>query len=192
MQDELEFHLQFERGELSYWVDRYLKHLKANEVELEEEIEKRVAPRIQKEGYLNKEDFRKMCKWKGIEGEDAWIICQRNDEAFIKVVSKNAFANSNERFRVSVFGLLQGVDWSMASVFLHFGHPDPYPVVDAITLRAMGIYDETRIDYDLWYAFTDFCRKLSKDWDVDMRTLDRAFRQFGKENTKPPKKKKKK
>lgn len=179
--------LQFPGADINMWAERYLKGLKQGEKELEKRIEEVVSPKIKKNGYLDKEDFRTLCHWKGRGRTEIW--CEKNEEEFIKVVTHTALSTSNERFRIVALGALKGVDWSTASVILHFCHAEPYPVLDANALRALGVHldDLKKYDFDLWEDYVHYCRKLIEEYNVTIRTLDRALWRFGKENPNPKK-----
>lgn len=180
--------LQFPKSEIKQWAERYLKALKPKEKELEDEIEQELAARVKREGYLHQNDFQRICKWKTGGRTEHWY--KENEPAFVKVVTQTAFSSSNEKFRIVALGMLKGVDWPTASALLHFGHPDPYPVLDAYALHAVGIQEPQKYNFEMWQSYTGYCRKLAAECKVDMRTLDRALWQYGKEN--PPKRKKKK
>lgn len=179
--------LQFPSSDISIWAERYLKGLKSSEKELERYIEDVVAVKVKKNGYLDREDFRALCRWKGRGRTEVW--CEKNEEEFIKVVTHTALSTSNERFRIVALGALKGVDWPTASVILHFCHEEPYPVLDPNALRALGLYSDLlkKYDFDLWEAYVHYCRKLIKEYDVSMRILDRALWRFGKDAPKPKK-----
>ena len=99
-----------------------------------------------------------------------------------------SLASQNERIRIEVLTLLHGVSWPTASVLLHLGHPDPYPILDfrAMWSLSVDVPDDTSgfYTFDLWWAYTQFCRKLANQCGVDMRTLDRALWQYSKMNQK--------
>jgi len=78
---------------------------------------------------------------------------------------------------------MNGVSWPTASVLLHFGYFDLYPVLDFRALWSLGIDSErTEYDFEFWWQYTQFCRELAKDVGVTMRTLDRALWQYSKDN----------
>jgi len=185
----MDFELQFPKGEIKRWAERYSKGLKPREKELEEEIADEVASRIKSEGFLSKEDFQKICRWKTRGRTEHWY--KENEEGFIKVVTRTAFSTGNERFRIVSLAALKGVDWPTASAILHFGYPDTYPVLDVNALHALGLDEPKRYDYELWQAYTGFCRELVGECKVSMRDLYCALWQYGKEHPRKRKKKKK-
>jgi len=46
-------------------------------------------------------------------------------------------------------------------------------------IKAPNVYN-----YDLWIAYVNYCRKLSKELKVSLRTLDRALWQYSEEKQK--------
>jgi hypothetical protein len=73
-------------------------------------------------------------------------------------------------------------------VLLHFGHTDPYPILDFRALWSLGVDVPTDAygfyDFPLWRAYTNFCRDLADACGVPMRELDRALWRYSKENRK--------
>jgi hypothetical protein len=182
------FSLRVPRGELVNWAVRYVEELNSNKkgmglLRLEEEIEKDIAPRVKADGYFTKDDLQKICKWKA-RGEDR-PLCAQNEERFVRIVTQTALATPNERFRIVVLGVLEGIDWPEASALLHFGHPDSYPVIDIYSLQAVGIDDDVDYDFDFWSRYTQFSRLLVKRHRISMRELHRALWQYGKESPHP-------
>ena len=145
-------------------------------------LERVIVPRIKKLGYLRKPDFLRLCRWKTPRSGPH---VQKNSDAFIRAVTATAFSSADERLRIEVLTLLDGVDWPTASVILHFGHRDPYPILDVRALWSLGIDKPPTYDFPFWEAYTRFCRNLSRKYSRSMRTLDRALWQYSKEKQKP-------
>jgi hypothetical protein len=93
-----------------------------------------------------------------------------------------AFSTFNERLRIEILMLLSGVSWPMASVILHWGHPEPYPILDFRALWSLGIPQPPVYNFELWQKYTQTCRQLAQQIGVSIRTLDRALWQYSKEN----------
>ena len=71
----------------------------------------------------------------------------------------------------------------MASVLLHFFHPDPYPIIDYRALWSLTLDQKSGYyAFEDWWIYVDACRSLSNEAGVNMRTFDRALWQFSKEN----------
>ena len=127
-------------------------------------IEQRVVPRIRALGYLSKVDFLALAR------------------AHVLRAHRLALSTRNERLRIEALMLLEGVGWPTASVLLHFGHAEPYPILDVRALWSLGVrVAPDKYDFDLWWRYTECCRRLAARLNVTMRTLDRALWQYSKE-----------
>ena len=170
-----EFRLRFPASQIGYLANRYSDP--GDDV-----IERVIAPRIRKMGYLRKPDFIRLCRWKTPRSRRH---VRKNSDAFIRAVTATAFSSADERLRIEVLTLLDGVDWPTASVILHFGHRDPYPILDVRAVWSLGIDKPPKYDFRFWQAYTRFCRTLSKKSSRSLGTLDRALWQYSKENQEP-------
>jgi hypothetical protein len=68
-------------------------------------------------------------------------------------------------------------------VLLHFGHPDPCPILDFRALWSLGL-ETPPVTYKFvfWWEYVQFCRQLAADLGLSMYELDRALWQFSAEN----------
>ena len=93
-----------------------------------------------------------------------------------------ALTTSDERLRIGVLTLLQGVEMPTASVLLHLGHRDPYPILDVRAIWSLGVDKQpSYYSFESWWAYTEKCRALADEAGVSMRVLDRALWQFSSE-----------
>ena len=124
--------------------------------------------------------FLEVCRWKSVRTQPR---CEENDSALVEAVMAVALTTPHEQLRIEVLTLLRGVSWPTASVLLHFGRTDLYPIVDYRALWSLG-FDEppARYTFAFWWAYVQACRRLADDAGVSMRTLDRALWQFSKES----------
>jgi hypothetical protein len=167
------FHLRFEPEEITHWAIRY-------QYPGEEEISGQIAPRIIDQGFCKAADLIALCEWKSPRIRSR---CGANDPAYIEAITRIALSTPHERLRVEILTLLSGVGWPMASVILHWCHPEPYPILDFRALWSLGFEKPpTRYSFELWFGYTLFCRDLAQQAGVSMRTLDRALWQYSKEN----------
>ena len=128
-----------------------------------------------------RDEFLAFCCWKTPRSKPR---VESNPTDFIEAVTRTALVTSSERLRIEVLTLLQGVQWPTASVLLHFGHIERYPILDFRALWSLGINQPLDYNFDFWWAYTCFCRNLAEQVGVSMRTLDRALWQYSKENQK--------
>lgn len=169
------FSLRFDPGEIPLWASRY-------PIEDDEEVEESVAPKVRNRRYFVKAELQTVCNWKTHRSKSR---VAKNTEGYVEEVTRTALSTPDERLRIEVLTLLDGVEWPTASVLLHFGHSDPYPILDFRALWSLGI-DKPPIDYDFnfWWQYTQSCRKLAAKTKVSMRTLDRALWQYSKKKQK--------
>ena len=145
----------------------------------EDVIMQEVAPQLQRQQFVEHEQLVTLCNWKSPRIRTR---CAGNDPNFIKSVTQTAFTTPNEQLRIEVLTLLAGVGWPMASVILHWGHSDPYPILDFRALWSLGFDSPPRYNFEFWWTYTQYCRQLAKESDVSMRILDRALWQYSKEH----------
>jgi hypothetical protein len=165
------FRLRFPGARIQHWASRFSDSG-------EDDLESEIAPRIQRRGFLTRADFLRLCRWKTPRSRPH---VERNPEGFIRAVTATALSTPDERLRIEVLTLLDGVDWPTASVILHFGHRDRYPILDVRALWTLGIEKPPAYNYDFWWGFTRACRRLAEKHACTMRTLDRALWQYSKE-----------
>ena len=96
-------------------------------------------------------------------------------------VTRTALRTDNERLKIEILTLLTGVSWPTASVILHFCDKKPYPILDYRALWSLRVEAPPRYDFDFWWAYTRFVRRLAKETKLSMRTIDRALWQYSKE-----------
>lgn len=54
---------------------------------------------------------------------------------------------------------MSGVNIPTASVFLHFCHHDPYPILDFRELWSLGIDQRITYNFQIWWDYVKFCRE---------------------------------
>jgi len=171
----LQFRIRFEPGLINELAARY-------DYPSENHIEHGIAPRSIRAGFFTKPDFLDLCRWKTPRSQSK---CNKNSEKFIREVTGIALSTKNERIRIGILTLLHGVSWPTASVILHFTHNDPYPILDYRALWSLGVEKRPNVyTFDLWWAYTEYCRELAKENAVSMRVLDRALWRYSKEEQK--------
>ena len=171
------FRLRFPENEIPKWAKLYVT--KTEEMALENEIIEEIAPGIQSRGYLTKADLLLFSKWKS--GGRTRHLVTKNSEEYIKQITAASLSATNERFKIEVLTLLDGVGWPTASILLHICANDPYPVLDFRALWSLSMENNIRYNFKFWSEYTLYCRKLSDRCNVDIRTLDRALWQYSYE-----------
>ena len=167
----IKFTLRFPPADIPHWAARY-------DYPAEAVIAADLAPAARARGNLTRAELITLAEWKSPRIRPRIAA---NDDAFVEAATRAAFATPDERLRIEVLTLLRGVAWPMASVILHWCHPDRYPVLDYRALWSLGIDPPPRYDFPLWQAYTGCCRELAARAGVSMRVLDRALWQYSKE-----------
>jgi hypothetical protein len=166
-----EFVLRFPLSELREIAARY-------PVVEEPEIEE-ISRITREQGYYTREGFLRVSRWKGVQARPRR---EENDEETVREVTRLALTTPIERLRIEALTLLHGVTWPSASVLLHFGHREPYPILEPRALWSFGIErPPEKYDFEFWWAYVLACRAQAEAAGIDMRTLDRALWQFSKE-----------
>ena len=141
----------------------------------------KLQPIVQKNTYFTKKDFLAVCKWKSPRSEK---LCQKSEPKFIMEISHYALKAEDDRAKIELWTLLDGVDWPTASVFMHWFYPDDkYPILDVRALQSLSIVKPKKYDFEFWWDYTVVCRSLAITHHVDMRTLDRALWQYSKKKS---------
>jgi hypothetical protein len=133
---------------------------------------------VQRQGFLDRATLRRIAKWKAPRTAG---YTERNGEGYVKEITAWSLAAKDERARIEVLRLLDGVDWPTASVILHFFHEDRYPILDFRALWSVGVDNPEPHSFERWWRYVVFCREVADRNHVEMRTLDRALWQFSKD-----------
>jgi len=168
------FSLRFDKEDIEYWAHLY-------NGDSDDPIEKEIVPRIRSADFVTRPDFLKLCDWKSPRIRRH---CEKNSEEFVEAVTRTAFSTTNEQLRIEVLTLLRGVSWPVASVILHFGCREPYPIMDFRVLWSLGVEAPKQYTFEFWWEYTKYCRQLADRCGVDLRTLDRGLWQYSKEHQK--------
>ncbi|NOT10623.1 MAG: hypothetical protein HOP23_02105 [Methylococcaceae bacterium] len=134
---------------------------------------------VQQAGYITKDQLSLVAHWKAPRSAGH---VEKNSECYVKEITSWAFSAKEERSRIEVLTLLNGVLWPSASVILHLFHKEPYPILDFRALWSIEQNVPKQYSYSFWWAYVRFCRAVSVRNSVDIRTFDRALWQYSKEN----------
>ena len=128
-------------------------------------------------GRLTKDELHLLAKWKSPRSAGR---IERNSDSFIHEITSFALAAKDERARIEVLTVLDGVLWPTASVILHIFHADRYPILDYRALWSVSTEVPPQYSFELWWKYVVFCRSVANNANVGMRTLDRALWQYSK------------
>jgi len=136
-------------------------------------------PKVQTRGYLLKKELQKIAHWKAPRSSG---YVKTSSDDYVHEITGLSLKARNERIRIEILTLLDGVSWPTASVILHFSHSDPYPIIDFRALWSVSLEVPSQYGFKLWWCYTEFGRTIVQKNNVDMRTLDKALWQYSKEN----------
>jgi len=145
----------------------------------EDRIVDQLGPESRKRGYLDKAAFLELCYWKTPRTQKR---CAGNSGELIEATTRIALSTPCEELRIKILLLLNGVSWPTASVILHFGYDNLYPILDYRALWSVGIETPQPYNFEFWNKYSKFCRDLAQRHGVSMRILDRALWQYSDEN----------
>ena len=168
----IKFKLKFPKSKIHYWASRY-------DYKNEDVICNDLAPKIQRQKHLTKDDFMFLTRWKSPRPTKQ---ANKNDETFIKEVTKISLTTTNPKLSIEILTLLSGVSWPVASTILHFGKDNEYPIMDYRALWSLSVDKPKVYNFELWNSYSTYCKKLARECKVSMRVLDRALWQYSKEN----------
>jgi hypothetical protein len=81
---------------------------------------------------------------------------------------------------------LVGVQVRTASAILTCIYPDRFTVLDELAIRPLGIYRKVNFDIEFYDLYLAECRKNQHEYGIELRSLDRAFWEWGKRYPYPP------
>lgn len=128
---------KFTERDIATWASRY-------DYPPDPTIEKEIVPRVKEARYLTKPDFLTLCRWKTPRSQPR---CASNSEEFIEAVSRVALSTPNERLRIEIWTLLNGVNWPTASTLLFWLHTEEYPILDFRALWSLGYAKPPKYDF---------------------------------------------
>ncbi len=109
----------------------------------------KLGPENRKHGYLDKASFLEMCYWKTSRTRKR---CAENSEELIQATTRIALSTPCEELRIKILLVLRGVSWPTASVILHFGYNNRYPILDYRALWSVGIAATPPYNFEFWDA----------------------------------------
>ncbi len=166
------FKIRFRKNELINFAERFNYESDDNIL--------RIGLSAKEKGFINKKEFIEICKWKTPRSKQKVI---NNDSKYIEEITRVSFSTESDQLRIEILNLLNGVGWPTASAILHFCHELDFPVLDFRAIYSLGIdVPPSKYDYDFWKGYSDYCKKLSRDLGLSMRTIDKGLWQYSKEN----------
>lgn len=166
------FDLQFDPNRIAALASRY-------PAEYDAEIAGEIAPAVHARGYFTKPELVRVCEWKTPRSRP---LVASNEEDDVREATRLALSTSSEALRIWIPMALPGISWPTASVLLHFGHRDRYPILDYRALEAFGVTGAVTFSLPFWTAYVSACRAIDDVTGMGMRAIDRALWQWSKDN----------
>lgn len=148
---------------------------------LEGRIADEIGPAVRERGYFTRSELIDICWWKTPRSGPLVAL---NSEAEVQEATRLALGATAEALRIWISMGLSGISWPTASVLLHFGHQDRYPVLDYRALEALGVTKPASYTVPFWNAYVAECRKIDDETGYGMRVIDRAMWQWSKERSR--------
>ena len=127
---------------------------------------------VKAKGFATLKDLEKISYWKSPRSHHH---IQKNINKTIKDITGEVLNSNSDLINLSLLLLLHGVSYPTASAFLHFCHELDYPIVDFRAMWSVGFDDQPKYTPELWIDYVLLTRKISKRYQIDKRTLDRAL-----------------
>ena len=140
---------------------------------------------VKDRGYLKSSELIEVASWKVPKGRNTVWRVKKNSPNDVKRFTRAAFLSTDESDGIRCLRRLAGVGRAVASAILHWFHEDPYPIWDCHarwSVRLNECQHQYKNNDERWRAYVEFCRTIADEYEVDMRTLDRALLEYGKKN----------
>jgi hypothetical protein len=148
--------------------------MKPDDLALEADLIERM-PKALAQGFLTLDDLTAVTKWKW-KGSRPTNLANLNTREEIEEITRFAFKSSSERVRIMSLRILNGVDWPMASVILHFAYGDRYPILDRRAMKTVrGTAKTSYYNFNLWNKYCRICVQKICEYKISMRELDKAL-----------------
>jgi len=139
-----------------------------------------IGPKIRERGYIQFEEFFKICMWKSRRPKQKYL----KNKTIIETITKKCFIEKNESKKISLLCELEGVAIPTASAILTIVYPEKYAVIDVRCLDMLidlGFKMKKSISSVNWLNYLKIMRSLAEENLVTPRQLDMALFAMHKE-----------
>ncbi len=158
------------------WDRKYYERFKGTH---DERTEARLKNVLQNKCYLDKHDFIELCMWKSPRPKRLY---ESNQHDLVKKITKASFTAEKEDQQITKLMELKGVSWAVASAILHFAFPDKYPILDFRVIWSLGWKKQTGYNLDFWQKYCHTILDIAKQFNLPVRTVDKALWEYSKQN----------
>lgn len=171
---------RFPANEVGALEQRYWDYSSEVQLEREEDIINNTAPAFRQRGYLTLDNLVILTQWKSPR---SLSLVRQNADDFVEDVTRISLSNeTSEELRIKILTIMDGVQWSIASVILHFAFTDQYPILDYRAIWSLQETQPTTYRFDFWMEYVEFCREYIRQHQQSMRSFDRALWAYSKDN----------
>ena len=130
------------------------------------------------QGISHAQTLCRFFKWKtGGRGESR--LEKNSDQDIADALKLATMDAKTNRAAMAVLMGLNGVLAPVASAILTAIKPERYTIIDFRALEALNI-KQPYLTIDFYLDYLDECRRLASEYEVSLRTLDRALWQWSK------------
>jgi len=164
-----------DKGPNGDWIEKW-----AGKYEWNEKLERDVFQSIgSSPSYLTKSTLKMIEDWKW--GRKRGLVAN-NEEPFVREVTRTSLTTRNERLKLEVLTLLNGVGIRMASTILYFLYPEECTIMDWRAWESLKRFKEIEGEitdtFESWRTYNHACRRIAAQNRVSLRELDKALWQF--------------
>ena len=115
-----------------------------------------LAPVVRERGYFGKQEFIEVCEWKSPRSKSR---CSMNSASDIESITRVALGVLSDDLKLNMLSVLHGVNWPTASVLLHFGTDNLYPILDYRALWSLGFDTPPIYNVLFWWSYVSFAAR---------------------------------
>lgn len=139
-----------------------------------------IGPQIKKRGFVNFQEFYKICMWKSVRQKHNYLV----NKKIVERVTREVFKENDERKKMDGLCQLKGVGIPMASAILTIVFPNKYAVIDVRCIEMLNKLNLTikkHITLNVWLEYLKIIRNLAKDNGLTPREIDKILFAMHKE-----------
>ena len=145
-----------------------------------------LVPLVRQQCYMTRDQLATLCQWKSSRSAGNVV---KNSRKFVTEITRFALSTADERARIDLLILLDGVGYPTASTILHWFHRESYPIVDFRALWSLHISQKPPYSFSFWCSYVSgwraFLRRaqsLCAPTVVTPRLFDKALWQYSNEH----------
>ncbi|MHA2295473.1 MAG: hypothetical protein ACXAEU_11845 [Candidatus Hodarchaeales archaeon] len=169
-----------ESEEIITWgINEYTRLVSEKELVVEHELFNVIGPRAKQRGYLEKDEFLMIGRWKSPRPVNNYLT--NSDEIVREITGIGLAPSRSEEVRVQVIRILDGVGLRVASAILTVVYPEKYGVLDVRAWRILHKWGKVERDklksekVSDWINYLNILTDMAKKYQVRPRDIDMAL-----------------